>query len=173
MAPSTAKPPSHAGSNGADDGVVLIASPTRAQLVPGLRPFYDFWHDDCGGVVPVPRAMIDPLRIPPSVLSKLFLVEALREPRDFRYRLIGTAVAALFGRDSTGKRVAEVISGKEDLDRITGYLKTVTEENVLLYGRERAKWSQKDFQRVAVLLIPATSDGKTTDLILGAVVGLT
>ena len=53
------------------------------------------------------RRDIDPVEIP-RLLPYIMLIDVLREPDDFRYRLIGTEVRSISRRDYTGLRFSEV-----------------------------------------------------------------
>ena len=83
-------------------GVDPLCEPENASL----RELMAYWrgrHPD--GRLPT-RADIDPLHIP-KLLPSIFLVDALKGPPHFRYRLMGTRLAETYGIDITGKAVNE------------------------------------------------------------------
>src|SRR5215471_10832357 len=68
-----------------------------------LTRFYDLWVS-LRGDRPMPsRKDLDPLQIGPEFLPNVMLIDVLREPRRYRYRLIGTHVVSASGEDRTGR----------------------------------------------------------------------
>jgi hypothetical protein len=65
----------------------------------------DYWDSKRAGRRMPSRRDIEPTEIL-DLLPYVVLVDVEREPLDFRYRLVGTAVAARFGHDRTGGRCA-------------------------------------------------------------------
>lgn len=72
------------------------------------RRAFEYWlAKRRGGRLP-DRADLDPVEIP-RLLPFVSLIQALPdEPGDFLYRLVGTAMVQMAGRDMTGKRVSDV-----------------------------------------------------------------
>src|SRR5215831_9770505 len=86
-------------------------SSSAAVLTPGAsRPFgsddlneiYEYWLAKCGQRRMPSRPDIDPTQIP-KLLKNVMLVDVLREPIRFQYRLIGTSVVDATGENRTGK----------------------------------------------------------------------
>lgn len=144
--------------------------PNRDELVPAVQPLYDYWQDECGGILPVQKDKIDPLALPKSLLAHVLLVDVLFDPPDFRYRLIGTEITRFIGRDSTGVLLSKIPYPPEVGGRIIQVYGVVARTGKVLYAEDPADWASKDFVRMASLLLPATSDGERIDLIFGAVV---
>jgi len=63
----------------------------------------DYWDSKRGARRMPARRDIEPTEIL-DLLPYVVLIDVEREPLDFRYRLVGTAVAARFGHDRTGER---------------------------------------------------------------------
>ena len=63
----------------------------------------DYWDSKRAGRRMPARRDIEPTEIL-DLLPYVVLIDVEREPLDFRYRLVGTAVAARFGHDRTGER---------------------------------------------------------------------
>jgi hypothetical protein len=61
----------------------------------------DYWDSKRAGRRMPARRDIEPTEIL-DLLPYVVLIDVEREPLDFRYRLVGTAVAARFGHDYTG-----------------------------------------------------------------------
>lgn len=74
-----------------------------------LRELYRYWRArSVAGQVPT-RASIDPISIGVRLLPHVMLLE-FDDPADtLRYRLVGSAVAADYGRDFTGDALEQVI----------------------------------------------------------------
>ena len=63
----------------------------------------DYWDSKRAGRRMPARRDIEPTEML-NLLPYVVLIDVEREPLDFRYRLVGTAVASRFGRDHTGAR---------------------------------------------------------------------
>ena len=73
---------------------------TSELVIGGFR----YWQSKRHGN-PIPaRCDFDPLLEVPALVRFMMLKDVQRDPLDFRYRLVGTAVAARFGHDRTGER---------------------------------------------------------------------
>jgi len=69
---------------------------------------YDYWASLAApGELPQWRSF-DPLGIPPSLLSRLWVTEVHIDPPRLRYRLVGTQIVASYGWDPTGRDFTEV-----------------------------------------------------------------
>lgn len=73
---------------------------------PLLRRFYAYWDGKRGARNMPAFEQFDPLEFP-WALGSVTLVDVLREPLRFRYRLVGGAHVARLGMDMTGKLVDE------------------------------------------------------------------
>jgi hypothetical protein len=63
----------------------------------------DYWDSKRAGRRMPARRDIEPTEIL-DLLPYVVLIDVERDPLDFRYRLVGTAVATRFGHDHTGSR---------------------------------------------------------------------
>lgn len=130
---------------------------------PGLRALYDYW-DGCraGGRLPG-RQHIDPLHIP-ELLPNLMLFD-VAAPDDLRYRLVGTALVARLGRDTTGLPVRDGYLGKDWERILPDYLYVINERRPCL------RWNEvlgPRARRLAYLrlLLPLARDGARVDMLL-------
>lgn len=136
-------------------------------LKPPLRRLHDYWQGKRSpGRLPA-RRDIDPVEIP-QLMPQIALVDILREPLDYRYRLFGTRLVEVMGAERTGKRMREVMSppavaATERL--IAGLIET--REPIAFSGR--LFWLGKDFIGFETLALPLAADGETVDM---AVMGL-
>lgn len=71
---------------------------------PSLRLMNKYWTDRRGTDATPDRADIDPLDLP-GMLGWIMLIERDTDPSDFRFRLVGSRIAELFGCDLTGRSV--------------------------------------------------------------------
>lgn len=147
----------------------VVLFPDRDEITPEVQPLYDYWRNECGGVLPIPKAKIDPVAMPPQLLACMILVDALFDPPDFRYRLIGTEITRFIGRDSTGVLLSEIPYPEAVGDRIRQVYAAAAHDGEVVYVEDRADWASRDYLTMATLLLPATSDGQRTDLVVGAV----
>jgi hypothetical protein len=74
---------------------------------PRLVRLYRHWEAIRGARAMPSRAAFDPVDVP-ELLGNLILVEVLRQPLRFRYRLIGSRLTERVGRDMTGRFFDEV-----------------------------------------------------------------
>jgi hypothetical protein len=74
-----------------------------------LEAALDHWRSLRGGDRSLPRPEdLDPVAIPRQVFSNSELVEVLRDPLDFRYRLIGTEIYSISQKGYSGLKVSEI-----------------------------------------------------------------
>ena len=83
---------------------------------PVCRQFRDHWIALCGDRRLPERGDFDPINVT-SILPHILLVDVLAGPDGFRYRLIGTFVTEMAGRNATGKTVDAALYGK-NLDAV-------------------------------------------------------
>ncbi len=133
---------------------------------PRLQALYDLWRSkQRDGAVPS-RLDIDPLlECDSRLVPHLFLLDVLEDPTDFRFRLVGTGVVAMEGRDNTGKRLGECGYGRyEGLFRAI-YEKIVAEQAPL--GFTGSMLWQKERLELEGLHLPLTRSGDKVEVILG------
>jgi len=128
--------------------------------------------DHCRAITPPDRlpgrAHFDPIAVP-ALLPNVWLLELEREPGPgarFRYRLMGTRVAAAFQSDLTGRHVDEVHSAEANA-KMHASLSGVVESRRPNFriGRPTA-WPIKEFLTLERLYMPLARDGVTVDMIL-------
>ena len=92
---------------------------------------------------------------------------------DFRIRLAGTGLYGVYGREITGRRLAEVYStSAADYWRVE--LGKVVQERRPMVGVHNLGWRGASHLSILWLRLPLASDGEEVDMILGydAVVGM-
>jgi hypothetical protein len=137
---------------------------------------WEYW-DRQRGDRPMPaRQDIDPLGIPSDLLSGVLLTEVLKEPPWLRYRLVGTAQAALRGRDPTGQPVQEHYMGVHlgvTGDEVLLNYRIVIEKKTLVYTQnpisgarpDGSSLRQSSLRAKSSLLMPLSSDGDSVDMV--------
>jgi hypothetical protein len=109
------------------------------------------------------RADFDPLDLK-KFLGRIVLFDVLRDPRRFRFRLVGTDWVTRFGLDPTGTlvddfpRVQSRGFVNEVLGRIVdGRAPLMVRRAILIEGR---------YYNYGMLLMPLSTDGETVDIVM-------
>lgn len=120
-------------------------------------------RETSGTAIP-PREFADPFELQEH-LGYLQLVDVFHDPVRFRYRLIGTRITALAGRDSTGRWFQDLYSPEFVAEAFKSYRWIIAEKRPL---RVSATWQHVDkgHIRYEALDLPLSADGDTVDLIL-------
>ncbi|SME97578.1 PAS domain-containing protein [Tistlia consotensis] len=135
---------------------------------PVLRRFALYWAERGGSGLPR-RADIDPADFV-WLLGQVFLIDVIREPElDFRFRLFGSEMARVYGRDLTGSRLSELDDQDYTAALRPDYASVVATGRPLL-RRGRLEWLDRSHIGYERLLLPLSADGRLIDVILGATV---
>lgn len=112
------------------------------------------------------RRHFDPLRIAPSVLPYLWLLDVLREPRlRFRYRLIGTAHVTPMGADFTGNYLDAVHPTFLESASYADYLSVAA--GLPSYRRGKPTFHvDKSYLAMERLALPLAEDGVRVNMLL-------
>lgn len=133
--------------------------------IPELHGLYDYWCARCkDGRLPG-RAAIDPIDLP-FVLADLLLVDVLREPVRFRYRLIGTNIVQPPRMDMSGRFVDEHPDAEFRRQALSVYTQVATTGRPLSVRHDAVMDGR--VRRHQTLLLPLAADGATVDMVLGA-----
>src|SRR6185437_5426393 len=162
---------------GRSDGIMPALSTKtkeeKAGMVAGKLSFrtktveraYRYWASKCGPGRMPRRSDIRPEEIP-SLLPHVFLVDVRRDPLEFSFRIIGTEICSLAGRDYTGLRVNAEEYGPDWKSVFEVYWQVVhsaTPEVTVRY----APWADREFLLYERLIAPLSSDGVTIDMLFG------
>ncbi|WP_282608911.1 PAS domain-containing protein [Pelagibius sp. Alg239-R121] len=133
-----------------------------------LIRLYDYWlSKSAQGRIPS-RAQIDPLDVP-DLLSIIFLIDVIEsgdEP-EFRFRLVGSKITEVVGSDPTGRSFSAFYD-EANLGPMTEIYNEVTRSGEPFVNNSTAPFSDKDYVRLARLLLPLSESGSRVDMILGA-----
>ncbi len=113
------------------------------------------------------RADIDPVRLPRAMLPNMFLFDILREPElRYRWRLIGTRLVEVLGRDATGTYWDELYT-PEILVAMRRHPDWVMEHRRPLRSLGQAPNPDRSYLRSENLYLPLSSNGDDIDMLLG------
>ncbi|MGH7126385.1 MAG: PAS domain-containing protein [Stellaceae bacterium] len=130
------------------------------------RQIYAYWQQKRGSRRMPSRTDIDPTEMPrllPNLLISEYVAEG--EAGRWRYRLAGTAVAAAFGRNPTGRYIDELTKG--DYRAFIEHIhRTVREEQRALFCASEYTGTRDLRMSAKRLLLPLTKDGQHVDQII-------
>lgn len=141
------------------DGLLIKAAP--------LRYLYRDWDTRRGGRPFPARADFDPLELR-YILGSLSLIDVLRDPLRFIFRLHASHNAARLGADLTGKEVAEMPSSAEP-DRVRAHYELVVASRVPQVQRRGGTHADGIAWEYEVLVLPLSSDGETIDMLMSGI----
>ena len=133
---------------------------------PKIKALYDYWQSirPAGDLLPG-RRHFDPVDIP-ELLPNLWMIDVLRDPLRFRFRLVGTEIVRFAGRDVTGLWLDEFFEGYGDSEAFR-------------FHRDCTLTGQPAYRRAGLLFNPAGSpleaerlylplaqDGRHVDILL-------
>jgi hypothetical protein len=132
-----------------------------------IAPARRYWERIRGNRAMPRRGDLDPVDIP-RLLPFVMLVDVLREPLDFKFRLIGTAIQAIIARNYVGERFSELPH------MVKGNLIWAEYEAVVSRQRPVAAileyvGSDRYVQGVRHCLMPLSNDDRAVNMILAAV----
>ena len=148
-------------------GYVMPSEPST----PGLRKLLEYWQSKCSdGRLPT-RADIDPADLS-FILPNLFLmdVDMSEAPRNrFRFRLFGTELARVHGRDRTGKTFHETLE-EEPADGSVTWATRLVNERVPLFVGGRVRYLSKEWLKFENAMLPLQNEAGEVAMILGATI---
>lgn len=103
-------------------------------------------------------------------LSIVALVDVFEDPLRFRYRLVGTRITELAGRNATGKWLDEDLYGDKTEDMLWAYKKCVANKKPVAV-RELVQFVDKSWVTVDVAMFPLGDADGNINIILTAVDG--
>lgn len=131
---------------------------------PLLSSLLSYWHRCRGDRAMPARNDLDPLHIP-KLLPSIMLVDVLRNPLDFRYRLIGTRIVERLKVDHTGSRFSD-LGQKAPSDPVFTFAAAIAQE-------ARPGWTEIPYFRPKhlaqpwlLLAMPLSETGQAVDMLL-------
>lgn len=130
-----------------------------------IREIFQFWLERrCDGAVPAWHS-ITPANIPPKLLPHLFMYARETSGR-FYCKLIGTALARVFGGDETGRYLDEILPPRVALHR-AGLFQHVLDTARPVYYRGLAATRPGELRRYGRILLPVACSGQAAKLVFG------
>jgi hypothetical protein len=119
------------------------------------------------GSVPL-RQNFSPKAIP-RLLPFVILIDVVKEPRDFRFRVVGTAFSRAVAQDVTGRCIGEVFPA-DYRDEVFERWNAVVEHGGPSWGSGEMWAKERDFLRWQGVALPLHSDNREVNQLLGAAV---
>lgn len=131
----------------------------------------DYWNRLRGDRRMPARQDIDPVDIP-RLLRHLAMADVFADPKQdaahpwaFRYRLIGTKVVGIAGRDNTGRWLDAELYG-DNLDRMLWAYRQCVKTAAPVVVREAVLFATREWVVVEVILLPLGDDDSEVATIL-------
>ncbi len=137
----------------------------RAQLViREQRELFDYWRACAKGTSMPSRTHISPASIP-ALLPGISILDAGSHPDEIIYRLAGTRLRDIFGREVTGKSVFDLEFGEKRNYWLAVYRKVI-DEKVPMQGAIKGPVADRDHVVLFWMRLPLSDDGKAVNKIL-------
>lgn len=137
----------------------------RAQLaIRGQRELFDYWLQSAGARAMPARADLDPLKVP-RLLPNLGLIDLRGGFDQGLFRLAGTRLRDVYGKEITGRRLSDVFSG-ESAAYWQSIHARVAEEAMPAHGVIRGPAEGREHVVLFWLRLPLSDDGGRVDRIL-------
>lgn len=132
-----------------------------------LRDLYGYWLAKKRQRLAPARKDVDPAEIR-HLLPHLFMVDVEKQPRRFRFRLVGTAIVSSFGLDITGRYLEEISFSDQAPSVLSHYVAVAStgEPSCDQVHFTRGGGRYLAYER---LILPLSSDGTTVDILLGGI----
>lgn len=143
---------------------------SEAPLSPMGREFLLYWHSKCpappGSGFPT-RADIAPEEIP-RLLPHIFMVDVLEregEDLDFRFRLVGTAIANIEG-EHTDRQLSDMFPDRAAYEVLWRQYRDAVAGKIWV-RRETLRWRDRDHVEYEVILAPLQDDAGRVSMLIG------
>jgi hypothetical protein len=154
--------------------MMLVATPyeictpdmDRSSWNPKLVLFYDYWLSiKPPGRLPG-RQHFDPLDIP-LIMSRVWMLDVLRDPLRYRYRLAGTKEVETLQREVTGRMFTEVHPQLNEDSPAFLRLNESAMSHIVSYRKGAVvAIHDKKHQTVENCIVPLARDGETVDMLV-------
>jgi hypothetical protein len=145
-------------------GVVISMDISDQQLSPEQGNFLAYWRKQAGDLIAPRRQDFDVLDVP-TLMPHVIIFDILRDPLDFRYRLVGTVQRQMSAGEYTGMKMSE-IDGRGPGSGIWSILDTVRVSQEPAYHSIPYVGPKKDFMKLNDLFLPWVDDDMQTSMII-------
>ena len=135
---------------------------------PALQRLYQDWDDRRRGREFPARANFDPCDLH-YVLGDLALIDVLREPLRFRFRLHPTNMVARLGVDLTGKFIDEIADRRHVLLAKDQFTEAIETRQPVVRHHHAIKTDHRVWN-CEILVLPVSSTGSDIDMLMGCVI---
>jgi len=144
----------------------------RQTSEPSICRLVEYWRSKCvEGRLPV-RADIDPVALP-YILANIFLLDVLPEEqpcRRFRFRLFGTELVRVYGRNLTGRTFHDALEPGPADGAVRHATRVVQERIPLFVAGKTLHVKNKEWLDFENCMLPLQDKGGAVNMILGATV---
>jgi hypothetical protein len=132
---------------------------------PRIAAFATFWEEARGGRTLPYKAAFDALTLR-RWLGHVLIMDVIDNGKDFRYRLVGTAIAAALDRDLTGKRVSQC--RYDDPENVFASFRLPVELRRPTFRAGPVVWNNdRRFRSYESVHCPVTEDGDSVSHTIG------
>jgi hypothetical protein len=153
--------------NGADYGPWNSQELTgdRSGWHPHSRRLYDYWLEIApAGLLPG-RQHVSPIDIAP-LLPRIWMLDVVRDPLRFRYRLLGTGGVSTLGREFTGHWLDDAHPEYRDDPLLNARYRYMVETGRPTWRRGPVRWEHDSLHReVENCMVPLAADGRKVDIL--------
>lgn len=132
-----------------------------------LEAAHDYWLEKRGSRIAPSRSDIRPEEMR-KFLPYVMLLDVIGAPPRFRYRLVGTAFAAEYGQEITGRFVDEIDLSDQKECVLADYAEVVRSGAPSFRRWEYTK-SDGRYVEVERVVLPLSGDGRAVNMLLGAI----
>ena len=129
-----------------------------------IQAFYEHWDHLRGDRTCPSRGDFDPADVP-EYLEYISLVDVSPTAPRFVYRLVGTGMVRLLGKELTGEAVGTGVKPSE-IDSVLDRYHTVADSMSPLYHRDFLQEEDNDYTEVERLMLPLSDNDQTVNMIL-------
>jgi len=134
---------------------------------PKVARFYAYWLSLKPEQGLPGRQHFDPMDIP-DLIARIWMLDVLREPLRYRYRLAGTKEVETLQREVTGQMFEDVHPQSYNREETTGRFFESVEKGVVTYRKGNViALHKKEHLTVENCVAPLARDGQLVDLLVG------
>ncbi len=137
-----------------------------AEWHPKVRKLYNYWlsiHPEGEGLPT--REYFDPIDVA-DILPLVWMLDVHRDPLRFKFRLLGTGLTPILGKDPTGVWLDEAFPGAISSGAYDDY-KYIVETKSALYRKGTPQYIVPEYKTIERLLMPLVDKNNDCVILLG------